>query len=259
MVARIAGFITRAQAGLVPPRSVSRNIDKNAGLTLHYGGSGKAPTTHSGCLSTWRSWQRYHMQSNGWVDIAYSQGFCQHGFVLAGRGFGIRTAANGTNAGNQQSHAACWIGGAGSVPTQAALDAADWIIAENRRLGGSTRVWAHSDWKSTGCPGTQLRAHARSRNRSSIPAPAPAPAPAPIEGEQVIQPGDSGNAVRVVQECLKGWNPKALPTYGVDEDYGDETQKWVQSYQRAAGLKPTGIVDGVTLALLVRYSREVTR
>lgn len=258
MVARITGFVTRAQAGLVAPRSVSRNIDGDAGLTLHHGGSGKAPADHAGCLATWRSWQRYHMQTHGWADIAYSQGFCQHGYVLAGRGFGVRTAANGTNPGNQQSHAACWIGGAASTPTQQALDAADWLIAETRRLGGSTRVWAHSDWKSTSCPGDDLRRHARARDNTAIPTAAPTTPPAPTGGDQMIQHGDRGNAVRVVQQCLKGWNPKALPTYGVDEDYGDETREWVTRYQRAADLDPTGVVDGTTLALLVRYSPEVT-
>lgn len=73
--------------------------------------------------------------------------------------------------------------------------------------------------------------------------------------EYMIARGERGNHVRVVQKCLMGWNPKALPKFGADKDFGAETEKWVKAYQRAADLPVTGRVDGVTLALLVRYAK----
>lgn len=240
----IAGFLSRADLGLRAPQSVSYNIDKNAGMTLHYGGAGSAPSDHDGCIRTWKSWQAYHMDTKGWVDIAYSLGFCDHGYILAGRGFGIRTAANGTNPGNQQSHAACWIGGAASTPSLQALDAADWLIAENRRLGGRLDVWAHSDWKSTGCPGDPLRAHVRSRSGVAIGAPAPIPVtpPAPAPASTPVAP-PSGRPQR---------EPHALGVAkrGMNTPY-------VHLVQRAAGMSSVGLFGPKTEAAVKDLQRRI--
>jgi hypothetical protein len=103
------------------------------------------------------------MDSNGWADLAYTGGFCQHGYALAGRGFGVRTAANGTNAGNQNFYAFCWVGGGADIPTTAALNALEWWIKEARDHGSAgDRVAAHKAFYATSCPGGILtsRAHA---------------------------------------------------------------------------------------------------
>lgn len=252
----IAGFLSRADLGLRAPESVSYNIDRDAGLTLHYGGEGSAPADHDGCIDTWRRWQNYHMDTRGWVDIAYTFGFCDHGFVLAGRGFGVRTAANGTNDGNQRSLAACWIGGAASTPSPQALDAADWLIAESRRLGGRRDVWAHSDWKSTGCPGDLLRAHARSRSGvdigapapAPVPSPAPAPAPAPTppsSGPQrephalgVAKRGMNTPYVHLVQQAA------GMSSVGL---FGPRTETAVKNLQRRLGVKADGMFGPISL------------
>lgn len=259
MTAQIVGFLSRSDLGMRAPQSVSRSIDRNAAITLHYGGAGGAPGDHAGCIRTWQGWQAFHMNptsqgGRGWVDIAYSFGFCDHGFVFAGRGFGVRTAANGTNAGNQQSHAACWIGGEASTPSQAALDAADWIIAECRAQGGSSRVWAHSDWKSTGCPGGSLRAHARARDNSGVEGHTPAPAnPTPTGPRylKVTSPLMSGEDVRVLQRRLLDLG-YSLPQFGADGSYGEETANAVRVLQASAGLSVDGIVGPDTRAALER-------
>lgn len=169
MTARIAGFVTRAQWGARRPKSVSRNVDPSrGGLGVHYGGSGTAPATHAGCIARWQSWQDFHMDTRGWVDIAYSFGFCQHGYVFGGRGFGVRTAANGTDDGNSRFLAACWVGGAASTPSRQALDALEWITAEVRRLGAGTQVRPHRWFKPTDCPGIPLAAHADRLNDTPL-------------------------------------------------------------------------------------------
>lgn len=71
--------------------------------------------------------------------------------------------------------------------------------------------------------------------------------------DQMLKRGSKGNAVTKVQIALRGWNPSALPKFGTDGDFGAETEQWVMNYQRAAGLDPTGIADGVTVALLMEY------
>lgn len=80
----------------------------------------------------------------------------------------------------------------------------------------------------------------------------PPPTP-PDEEEQMLKKGDQGNAVRKIQTALKRWNPAALPEYGVDGDYGTETETWVRNYQTAADLEPTGNTDGLTGAFLLEY------
>lgn len=69
----------------------------------------------------------------------------------------------------------------------------------------------------------------------------------------VLRKGDEGPAVGKHQEALLAWNPKALPEWGADKDFGPETETWVKNYQKAAGLAQSGIIDGVTSSLLLRH------
>lgn len=153
----IAGFVSRDDWGAALPRSFSRDVHpERGGVGVHYGGDTPPPHSHAGCVATWRGWQRYHQIDRGWADVAYSFGFCNHGYVFAGRGFGVRTAANGTDDGNERFLAACWIGGGTDVPTPEAHAALAWIISEARRLGAGREVRPHRYFKSTTCPGVSL-------------------------------------------------------------------------------------------------------
>lgn len=172
MTAQIKGFVTRAESGLVPPESISKNIaPKGGGVAIHYGGGPQAAAVpssdHQKCIDTWRSWQRYHM-SKDWVDIAYTGGFCNHGYAFAGRGAGIRTGANGTNESNYLYYAVVWIGGEGQDPTQEAYDAADWWVSKLRAAGAGRAVKPHRFFKATGCPGSPLANYAATRDGRSI-------------------------------------------------------------------------------------------
>lgn len=169
MTARIAGFISRAEAGLRKPRSISHSISPSSGgSALHYGGPAQRIASHSQCAARWRSWQDYHMDTHGWSDIAYTLGVCQHGYVLAGRGAGVRTAANGTNVGNSTHYAICWIGGEGETPAREALDAFEWAVLELRKTGAGRSVKPHRYFKSTGCPGSPLTNHAAALDGKDI-------------------------------------------------------------------------------------------
>lgn len=75
--------------------------------------------------------------------------------------------------------------------------------------------------------------------------------------ELSLKNGDKGNAVGKHQEGLIAWNPDALPVWKADKDFGDETEEWVKNYQRAADLPQTGIIDGVTSALIISYTIDV--
>lgn len=150
------GFQSRAEIGLRSPRSVSHNITpQNGGVAGHYAGPAQNVDSHDDCLRLWRGYQAYHMDKHGWVDIAYTLGVCDHGYILAGRGAGVRTAANGSNTGNQNYYAVCWIGGNGETPTQDAVDAFWQAVRFLRSQGhAGNLVRRHSDFKSTSCPGS---------------------------------------------------------------------------------------------------------
>jgi len=167
---RAAGKRSRADLGLRPPLSRSRRIEPGqGGCTLHWGGPPASIRTHADCERTWRGWQTFHTKVRGWVDIAYTAGVCQHGYVLAGRGYGVRTAAQGTNRGNEISYAFCHINDTTNKPTQQALDAMTWLVADARAHGGAgTRVWPHKAWHSTACPGNTLAALAAHLDREPI-------------------------------------------------------------------------------------------
>jgi hypothetical protein len=157
-------FVTRSQWGARPPRS--RTLADLYQDTAHYGGpspwgSGVDRSSperfaltadHARCATIVRAYQAFHMDSRGWQDIAYSSLVCPHDYVYEGRGPGIRTAANGTNAGNSSSHATCYLAGEGDPLTDGAKRA---FLHESARLSGLDKV--HSDWKATGCPGDPLR------------------------------------------------------------------------------------------------------
>lgn len=246
-------FQTRTELGLRQPKSFSSNISPSAGgCAVHWGGPAQRNGTHAQCEQTWREWQNFHMDERGWADIAYTMGFCQHGYILAGRGYGVRTAANGTNDGNQRFYAFVWIGGQGQVPTVLALEALDWCITEARKAGGAGReVLPHSVFTGSTCPGTDLTAHARARHRQDVPT-------APQEEEEmVLERGDEGRAVQLIQGCYNNWakatNRKVLTDKaGV---FGASTEDGIKTYQAAAQLEQTGKVDGLTASLLLRYER----
>lgn len=176
MVARITAFRTRADLRLRRPRSISRNISPaDGGAAVHWGGPRQANSTHARCEQTWRAWQNFHMAPgglgapNGAADIAYTAGFCDHGYVLAGRGFGARTGANGSAFGNGSFYAFAWIGGVGQVASQMALDALDWLIYEARtRHDAGRQVSPHSRFTASSCPGRQLREEAAKRHDRDI-------------------------------------------------------------------------------------------
>jgi hypothetical protein len=67
----------------------------------------------------------------------------------------------------------------------------------------------------------------------------------------LLKKGAIGEAVEHMQTILIKWNPKALPIYGADGEFGAETLKWVKSFQRSFGLAQDGIVGPLTWGALL--------
>jgi hypothetical protein len=156
-------LVTRAQWGARPPKQRQLLVKHDQrGTAVHYSGSDADELAdHSRCARRVRSIQDFHMDGRGWSDIAYSYLACKHGTVYEGRGRGIRTAAQGTNAGNDGYHAVCFLGDdtanrddVTDLGRAAIKDAVHWCNA----WAGVAGVRPHSSFHSTGCPGDDLRA-----------------------------------------------------------------------------------------------------
>ncbi|MQY03455.1 L,D-transpeptidase family protein [Actinomadura macrotermitis] len=69
----------------------------------------------------------------------------------------------------------------------------------------------------------------------------PAGRPPPVHGPATVRPGDSGPAVRALQERLRAlaYDPGA-----VNGRYGDDTRAAVWAFQKVQRMLPDGVVDG---------------
>ena len=76
-----------------------------------------------------------------------------------------------------------------------------------------------------------------------------------------IRYGDTGAAVKAMQLLLLKHDPKCLPEYGADGDFGDETRAALLAFQAVAGIEQTGAYDDETahsLLLAVGTAVEIT-
>jgi hypothetical protein len=121
------------------------------------------------------------MDTRGWQDIAYSSLVCPHRTRYEGRGHDVRTAANGTTAGNDASHATCFIAGEGDPLPDGTKEA---YRDESARLDGLDAV--HSDWKPTACPGEPVRRWVKAGLPAPTTPPPPPPTPVPEDDDMTI-------------------------------------------------------------------------
>lgn len=153
----MTSIVTRAQWGARPPkRRTTGNLKETS--TVHWNGPKMPDVSHDKCASVVRGTQNFHMDQRGWSDIAYNFLVCRHGYIFEGRGLNVWNGANGTNYGNQTSHAVMALVGTGNVVTglmkQAIKDAVAHIDARTAAPGSPVR--GHRDHKSTECPGNEL-------------------------------------------------------------------------------------------------------
>lgn len=150
-------LVTRKEWGAVAPSSpIPRIPGPVTSVTFHYEGPKMGMFDHSHCPSVVRGIQAYHMQHNGWLDIAYNALVCYHGYTFEGRWLGARSAANGTNEGNGTSYAICGMWGDGDTLTDLAKHAYLETRAYFMANATGAKVWPHQHWFNTSCPGTPV-------------------------------------------------------------------------------------------------------
>jgi hypothetical protein len=103
-----------------------------------------------------RSWQTYHMDTNGWSDIAYQVAVDQSGNTYRLRGFRTQSGANGGTEVNETYGALLLVLAIGETPTPAMVAAVRRRVARFRELyPKGTRIVGHQDVRPepTSCPG----------------------------------------------------------------------------------------------------------
>lgn len=155
-------IVTRAEWGARDPRSRPAFPGQSKGLGVHYNGPalGLVGGCRDGrdCADAVRGTQAFHMDTRGWADIAYNWLVCAScGRVYEGRGWDVRSAANGTRRGNDRFHAVMILIGQGEPITDEAKAAVIAVQRRHRRRYGTHRLRAHGSFKPTRCPGTATK------------------------------------------------------------------------------------------------------
>lgn len=227
--------VSRAAWGARPPRSRTGLPASHVhGGAAHYNGPPMGLVSGCGngrrCAEAVRGTQRFHMDVRGWSDVAYSFLACPScGRVYEGRGWGVRTAANGTNHGNAHYFAFMALIGDGEPLTEPIKDAFRWFIATGRSRYGRFDATYHGALKSTSCAGAPFNSWIRA-GMPGAPAPTPEPEPKILGGvmlRRVVHPNkktpEGKPEERLVEFFAREW---AWPIPQKQAEYIREAGGW---------------------------------
>ncbi len=132
-------------------------------VVVHWGGGTIPPVTKLGERRLLRGWQRYHIETRGWRDIAYNYPVGNSGATYRARGWNPSGATSGDFEGdgipeNNEAVACVWLGGSGGGISPAAYESMGILVAEILAVIGLDRdvVIGHREVKgNTICPGNE--------------------------------------------------------------------------------------------------------
>ena len=130
-------------------------------VVVHWGGATVPPVTKAGERSLLRGWQRFHINSRGWRDIAYNYAVGNSGTTYRLRGWNPSGATSGDFEGdgipeNNEAVACVWLGGSGGRISGKAFDAMGGLVRDVLTVIDLEPhvVIGHRDVKgTTSCPG----------------------------------------------------------------------------------------------------------
>lgn len=169
-----------------PPWNASRRQPftvvpaKRKGLVVHCNGPNMDYTTEAAERRAALAVARYHWQTLGWSDGAYSWligNVTGNAYTL--RGLMWDQFANGDDeigvddGADTEWYTAMWMGGNYQAVSDAAIDGFDMILTLIRDAGAGSRVLPHNDFKAKPCPGPTLTGYARIRDNEEPNMPVP--------------------------------------------------------------------------------------
>ena len=198
-------------------------------VDLHWPASGMAIGTEPRSVaSALRAWQRFHMDSRGWNDIAYNVAVDLAGRVWMLRGWDVQ---DGGVSGLKTDVTVLSVLGTGERSTEAMRRSILWCFAEfERRKGGPLRRSWHGALSSTSCPGPELTAW----GRAGFPAPAVIPEVPP----------------RVSVPKIDGVKPREI-------DWRAPSKDFIKIVQEISGASTDGIRGPQTIAAVKRLQKRL--
>ncbi len=190
-------IIPRSEWGARPPKSVSAMHPTRRDRIF---GHWPAMPGHLSDIQMLQSAQRYHMDTLGWSDIAYTVALGMDGAFYDLRG--VNVAGGHTKGETDDSYAILFLLGTDEKPPAAMLEAVphaiEWLRVNDPLLGERSDivVMGHrrDDQASTACPGNDLDAFLWDYNHArDYPGDTPAPEPTPEP------PADDANVQFIVK------------------------------------------------------------
>ena len=218
-------FIGRTGWGAAPPRGKPVPIPTPVrALILHHS------VTPDHGADTVRSIQRFHMDTRGYADIAYTWLYSPtHRTFFIGRGPGVSGAHTRNH--NRTAHGLCVLGNFEvSKPPRHVIDDLADFARWHGTAWGPPRFTQHLDYSATLCPGRHLSAMVRDINLYAEAEMTPPSNPQP-ELPPTIRLGDRGDDVKLLQQAV-------MPHDGM---FGPQTERELRAYQQANGLTVDGI------------------
>lgn len=154
---------SRAAWGARPSRGGPGDLDpaRVVGLAFHWPAMTRPLTTVAAVKAALRGWQDYHMDGQGWSDIAYQVAVDQAGNEYTLRGLGTISGANGDSTVNRTHGSLLLILAPGETPTRAMIRTVRRVVKRHRALfPNSTQLVGHTDIRPepTACPGPAVDA-----------------------------------------------------------------------------------------------------
>jgi hypothetical protein len=244
------------------------------GFVLHHNGPEARciGQPHTRCVAFWDAVRSFHVNNQGWSDIAYSFGVCPHGFQFTGRGWNRNQFAGGKDVvGADDGPDSEWYSvlvflGGTEKPTDLMVDEVIALIGEGRRSGRcGSRVLPHNAFKPKACPGPEFTAYARAWDKQALRNGQPPPPPAPEPEEPTMYVLDcAGKPALVVGlggvQTLNAAQRSALKdVLGVEVKRNDDVTKWEALWSLRTAVAPVDVDEAaIAAAVTAALPDEVT-
>lgn len=159
---------SRAEWGARPAHGGPGPLDPNrvVGLAFHWPAMSKPLRGRAAVVVALRGWQAYHMDGQGWSDIAYQVAVDQDGNEYELRGLRTQSGANGSDDVNERYGAILLILAPGEKPSPEMIGQVRNIVTRHREFFPNSRALVgHGDIRPGGteCPGPAVRAALKGR------------------------------------------------------------------------------------------------